>query len=144
MNPFCSIYFLFEVFIFNNVWNTVDNMSKYLKRQERRPLATTLGFISLIIYRLVFHVFPWIHVLTNFSWHSLWFSIWKLHILGFVIICECPKGEIVLTTVAVCVNSVPTSVTVSENCQTVLTFVAVRIGIWLESFTFDKLLPRCE
>jgi len=46
-----------------------------------------------------------------------------------VIISECPKGEIVLTTVAVCISSVPTSVTVSENCQTVLTFVAVRIGI---------------
>jgi len=46
-----------------------------------------------------------------------------------MIISESPNGEIVLTTVAVCVSSVPTSVTVSENSQTVLTFVAVRIGI---------------
>ena len=46
-----------------------------------------------------------------------------------IVISECPNGEIVLTAVAVCVISVPTSVTVSENCQTVLTFVAVGIGI---------------
>jgi hypothetical protein len=46
-----------------------------------------------------------------------------------MIISECPRSEIVLITVPVCVSSVPTYVTVSQNCQTVLTFVAVRIGI---------------
>jgi len=42
-----------------------------------------------------------------------------------MIISVYPKGEIVLTTVAVFVSSVPTSVTVSENCQIALTFVAL-------------------
>ena len=58
IDPFCSIYCLFEVFIFNNVWNTVDNMSKCknggLKWKEYWPLVAILGLKSLIIYRVVF------------------------------------------------------------------------------------------
>ena len=48
MDPFLSMYFLFEVLVFKNVWNTIDNISwcknGHLKQKEPQPPAATLGF----------------------------------------------------------------------------------------------------
>jgi len=48
MDPFLSMYFLFEVLVFKNVWNTIDNISwcknGHLKQKEPQPPAATLDF----------------------------------------------------------------------------------------------------
>jgi hypothetical protein len=53
VGSFLSIYFLFEVFIFKNVLNIADNISRskngHLKRKVPWPSVATLGFKSLIL-----------------------------------------------------------------------------------------------
>ena len=52
LDSFLTKYILFHIFIFKNVWNTVDNIRKckngHLKWKVTQPSAAALGFKSLM------------------------------------------------------------------------------------------------
>ena len=56
MDAFLNVYFLFQVFIFKNAWNTAHNISRCKNGRIKLKVPwlslATLGFKSLILQRL--------------------------------------------------------------------------------------------